>query len=129
MNKLVMGDYGDPLIYNPTDDVISAMPKSREGIRSIHVVNEPMQLVVNMKNAEGKDINFTKDVVPGDIIIRFWETSFPNRVIVINSKEWMENLDAFAEYLKKRDEQNKCANCVKECCDGCISTDVPQMAA
>jgi hypothetical protein len=116
-----MGDYGDPLIYNPTDDTISAMPSSREAIRGIYVVNEPMQLVVNMKDAEGKDINFTRDVVPGDIIIRFWETAFPNRVIVINSKEWMENLDAFAKYLKKRDEQNKCANCVKGCCDACIS--------
>lgn len=124
MNKLVMGDYGDPIIYNPADDTISAMPCSREGIRSIHVIDEPMQLVV-----KGKNTDFVKDVVPGDIIVRFWETVFPNKVIVINSAEWSENLNAFAEYLKKQDDRDKCANCKKDYCDGCISSEMPETDA
>lgn len=57
------------------------------------------------------------DVKPGDILIKFYENTFPNNWIVVNSNEWKENIET---YNKKQEEALK-EDAIK-CC-GCCDCD------
>lgn len=44
-------------------------------------------------------------VVPGDIIVSFYIDDFPNRVIVVKSDKWVENIKAVRAAEQKRKEE------------------------
>lgn len=52
----------------------------------------------------------------GDIVLTFYEDLFPNKVIVITSEKWVENINTYNAIMEERN--NKVSN--KPSCDGCV---------
>lgn len=44
-------------------------------------------------------------VVPGDIIVSFYINDFPNKVIVVKSDKWTENIKTFRANEQKKKEE------------------------
>ena len=52
----------------------------------------------------------------GDIVLTFYEDLFPNKVVVITSEKWLENINTYNTIMEER--KNNVIN--KLSCDGCI---------
>ena len=96
--------------FNTDTEQLNALPTEREAIRSITLIKEPGVLVDG-----DNEIN----VKSGDIIVRFYERYFDKNMIVVKSKDWKNNLNAYNTKLEE--ERNKmlapksCEDC--DCCD------------
>jgi hypothetical protein len=70
---------------------------SREAISNIVAVKEPTHLVYNRGN---KRVEL--DAQDGDIVVTFYESAFETPMVVVNSKEWLNNI---LSYEKREQEQ------------------------
>ena len=111
MKTLYITETGTILLDNDTKDVTDFY-STRNSINDIYAVKEDMHIVVN--NYRGTNKKYELDAVAGDIIVSFYEQSFPNKVIVIKSKEWFDNLIAY-ETLVNKNKQNNCNKCDGDC--------------
>lgn len=75
---------------------IDVLPSKREAISRIYLIDEP-----GVFTTEDGDIN----VKSGDIVIRFYESNFPKKVIVVKSKDWKNNLKTYDEIIQKEKEE------------------------
>ena len=72
----------------------------REGISNIVRIKEPTHIVYN-RNEKRIEL----DAEAGDMVITFYDNSYPNPVIIVHSLEWVENLEAYeAEQQRAREE-------------------------
>lgn len=85
----------------------------REAISNVVRINEPTHIVYN-KNEKRIEL----DAEEGDILVAFYESTYPNPVILIHSKEWAENILSYRTAEQKRKEEwAKRASCGE--CDAC----------
>lgn len=89
---------------------------AREAIDRVFLVKEEMKFRNTKQDGSVQEI----DVKPGDILIKFYESVFPNNWIVVNSNEWKENIETYNK--KQEDALKKCNEC--ECCD-CDQSCIP----
>lgn len=74
--------------------------ESRSAVRSAYLITEPTHIVYNSSN---KRIEL--DAEPDDILIEFYDTTFNTPIVVVNSKEWAENIKKYNEVEQKRKEE------------------------
>lgn len=86
--------------FNDNHDIVSEEKyiAQREGIRGIYIIPEDTTLRYFDKK---ENISKTREVKKGQLLISFYENSFTNSFIIIDSKEWLENLN---DYNKKCSE-------------------------
>lgn len=91
---------------------VDIVESRREAISRVHLIDEPGVLTT-----EDGDTN----VKSGDIVIRFYESKFPKKVIVVKSKDWKNNLKVYDEILQKEKEEwalkSDSSVCCNELCD------------
>lgn len=88
---------------------IDIVESQREGIGRIYLVDEP-----GILTTDDGDVN----IKSGDIVIRFYESKFPKKVIVVKSKDWKNNLKEYNDTIQKeREEWALRDSCDKACCD------------
>lgn len=115
MKKFIISDSGN-VCFDPETEEISTINYRREGISRIWIAEEPMTVVVKKYGKE-----YELQAKKGDIIISFYEDTFPNPAIVVKNKDWVKNIETYekkqAEYeAKRKAECNECAICdVCEC--------------
>lgn len=100
-------------MFDPETMNTEICPCEREAIDRIFLVKEEMKFRNTKRDGSVQEV----DVKPGDILIKFYENAFLNNWIVVNSKEWRENLEAY----NKRQEEALKEN-LTECC-GCCDCD------
>lgn len=113
--KLLVTSYKttQPIVFDPETMNTEICPCEREAIDRIFLVKEEMKFRNTKRDGSVQEV----DVKPGDILIKFYENAFLNNWIVVNSKEWRENLEAY----NKRQEEALKEN-LTECC-GCCDCD------
>lgn len=97
---------------------------SKNGYVPIMVTKEPFDvqpiladrsaicnIIVIREDCNVKTTNGYIEAKKGDIAISFYEEHFPNKIVVVTSKEWLENIDTYNEKM------NECKNCKNSCCD------------
>lgn len=72
----------------------------REAISSVYAISEPTHIVYSRT-----DKRIELDAQEGDIVIVFYESAFIHPVIVVNSKEWLENITDYRVKDQKRKEE------------------------
>ena len=73
----------------------------RGGIDSVYLIDEERDLFI-----QDNEDNITEThVVPGDIIVSFYTDDFPNKVIVVKSDKWVENIKTLRANEQKRKEE------------------------
>lgn len=73
----------------------------RGGIDNVYLIDEERDLFI-----QDNEDNVTETrVVPGDIIVSFYTNDFPNKVIVVKSDKWVENIKTLRANEQKRKEE------------------------
>lgn len=86
----------------------------REAISNVVLIDEPTHIVYN-KGEQRVEL----DAEEGDIVICFYEYAYPNRILVVNSKEWAENISAY----RKSEQETKEKWAAQQANKGDISCD------
>lgn len=108
--RIMLDENNNPLSFD----------RSRNSIDDVYFIKEDTKIVFN----RGEDKS-ELEAKAGDIVITFYEDKFPNRVIVVSSEQWKENLEAYEayeqqikeEWAKKNDAP--CCDCCENCCKCC----------
>lgn len=87
--------------YEPT-----GMSSERTAINKVIRITEPVHIVYNKNN---KRIEL--DAEEGDLLVEFYESAFPNPILLIHSKEWVENLNKYDEEQQKLKEKWAATSC------------------
>ena len=99
MKNFIIAD-GGALMFDTDTQNVTTVDSKRESIRRIWVADEDAHLKANFGE-------YTKeaDIKAGDIVIAFWDQDFPNKVVVINNDEWLENLKTYDAIMQARKEE------------------------
>lgn len=92
----------------------------RAAIDNVYLIDEERDLFIQ----DNEDNVTETHVVPGDIIVSFYTNDFPNRVIVVKSDKWVENIKTLRanEQKKKEEWAAKQPENIQKCsisCDSC----------
>ena len=94
--------------------------RSRSSIDDVFFIKEDTKIVFERGETKSE-----LEAKAGDIVVTFYEDEFPNRVIVVDNKQWKENLEAYEAWEQEQklkwaekngDQPCKCCDC---CCKGC----------
>lgn len=99
MKTLYLTKGGSNILIDPENKKANKISYQRQSIDSIFVVKEPMHVIYGCGEYE-KEV----DVEEGDIIVTFYHKVFKNQMVVVNSKDWSENL---IEYERKEQEEKE----------------------
>lgn len=99
---------GNLLKFDTETEQVNAISTEREAIRSITLINEPGVLV---------DGDVEIPVKNGDLIIRFYERYFNKPMIVVKSKDWKNNINAYNKKMEEERNNMLEQKCCNECCD------------
>lgn len=101
------------VIDEATNEVSELYDIGRYNINRIYKISEPTHIVYG--SGEDKRELHADD---GDIVITFDVNDYtPNKVIIINSKEWVENIKGHEARVQKEKEEWAQRNA--PCCDNC----------
>lgn len=84
---------------------------SRSAIDYVYLLTEPTHLVYARK---GSDKKIELDGEAGDIVVLFYESCFDTPMIVINSKEWADNIRNYDKKQQEAAEKWAAEKAVKE---------------
>lgn len=118
MNTLYITNTGRVML-NEQGNIVP-FEHTREAIDRIIMLKEDTKIITVHDDKE--DILEAK---AGDLVISFYESRFPHKLIVVNNPEWKENLAAYEEaeqkakeeWAKKHAETPQCDNCENLCTD------------
>lgn len=99
MKKFIINEQGNILFDTETQE-ISSFDSAREAISRIWVVEEPMTVVCDTKKAK-----YELTAKKGDIIVKFYDYDYPFPVVLVKSKDWVKNINAYHEKMQKAMEK------------------------
>lgn len=73
----------------------------RNAIDNVYLITEDTHIVYN--RYDGKRIELNAEA--GDILIKFYESTFSSPIIIVHSEEWKNNILAYNEAEQKRKEE------------------------
>ena len=114
MKTLYLTSNGSNILLDKENDSCDRIESQREAIQRVYLVDEPMH-VTYQEGEYRKDL----DVTTGDILVTFYDSTFKNRIVVVKSEDWAENLRVYNEEEQKRKEEWA----KKQSCDGCENTE------
>ena len=90
------------------------LPSDRQSFDYVQMVDEDCIVKLGDEEVEAE---------AGDIVIKFYESDFPHRFVVVKNEEWKENLLKYRELEQKRKEEwakkHSSNDCICEACDCC----------
>lgn len=105
---------GSNILIDTEENTANSLSTQREAIQRIYLAEEPMHVVYGSGEYK-REVDVKKD----DIIVTFYTDDFENRIVVVKSKDWANNLK---KYNKRQQEikENWAANESAKCeCDAC----------
>jgi len=73
---------------------------SRCAIDSVYLINEPTHVIYNTSK---KRIEL--DAQKGDILIKFYDSTFETPIVIVDNKEWADNIIKYNEEEQRRAER------------------------
>lgn len=115
MNKIYICDTG--IVTIDENGVPKNFESDREGINRIMLLNDDAEIIYT-KKGKSKTVTGSK----GQILIQFYEDTFENPVIIVDSEEWRTNLENYRKHeeeIKAKWAKESGAKC--ESCDLCAN--------
>lgn len=106
MNKKILFVTTRGLIQLDENNEPIGKNSDRQAISTVVRITEPVHIVYN-KN----DKRIELDAEEGDILVEFYDSAFPNPILLIHSKEWVENLNKYDEEQQKLKEKWAATSC------------------
>jgi len=121
MKKMFISN-GSNMVVDTETNEITTLDSCREAISRIYMLEENIDIIVKNNNGEYKTLKGST----GDLLIIFYENYFDNPAILINSKEWRDNIEGYNRKIQKDKEEwaakkagnsglvseNTCCDCV-----------------
>lgn len=95
MKTLYISD-GSNILIDTEENTANIIGNQREAIQRIYLAEEPMHVVYSSGEYK-REVDVKKD----DLIVTFYTDEFENRMIVVKSKDWANNLK---KYNKRQQE-------------------------
>ncbi len=95
------------------NDTCGQMESQREAIQRIYLAEEPTHIVYSCG-----DYTRELDVKKDDIVLTFYTDEFENRIVVVKSKDWVNNLKKYNKHQQELKEKWAAENEAKKC-EGC----------
>lgn len=95
------------ILIDTEENTANTIDIQREAIQRIYLAEEPMHVVYGSGEYK-REVDVKKD----DLIITFYTDEFENRMIVVKSKDWANNLK---KYNKRQQELKEKWAAEKEC--------------
>jgi len=91
---------------------------SRLAIDRVARITEPTHIIYTRL---GEEKRFELDAEPDDILVIFYENTFPTPIILVHSKEWAENIKAYEarEQAEKEAWAKNKLELAQTSCTGC----------
>lgn len=104
------------IIIDSENESCGHLQTEREAISRIYLIGEPMHVVYG-DDEDRKEFDVKKD----DILVKFYDPNFPNKIVVVKSKDWVKNLKDYNKHQQELKEQwaTKQKDC--EACDSCCA--------
>lgn len=106
---------GSNILIDTEENTANAIDTQREAIQRIYLAEEPMHVVYGSGEYKRE-----ADVKKDDLIITFYTDEFENRMIVVKSKDWANNLKKYNKRQQELKEEwalnKKCDNDAPTCC-------------
>lgn len=106
------------ILIDTEENTANAIDTQREAIQRIYLAEEPMHVVYGSGEYK-REVDVKKD----DLIITFYTDDFENRMIVVKSKDWANNLKKYnkrqQELKEKWAAEKGCTDEASPCCDCC----------
>lgn len=104
---------GNNIVVDTENNTVDRMSCERTAIDDLYRVKEPMH-VVYQRGEYKKEA----DVVPGDLIVTFYDNDFLHKMIVVKSSDWTEMLDAYEKQQQEEKEKWAAEKKLKDLADG-----------
>ena len=117
MKKLYINS-GGSVIFDPETGKMSDIYSHYTNIRTMYYIKEEGDLV-----AQSGEQKFEAHVIPGDILIQFYNDEKPNRFIIVKNDEWKQNIEADIAREQKNKEEWAAKQAMGDipACDDCES--------
>jgi hydroxymethylpyrimidine pyrophosphatase-like HAD family hydrolase len=127
MKNLFITENG-AIAFNPDTQEAFTVRNERQAIRNIFLVKEPTRVVYTSGTTK-QEVYAEAD----DIIVEFYRGTeeFSNKIVVVKSAQWVDNLNAYNKAEQKRLEEwaaKKAAESTKDtnmCDEGTDESDMP----
>lgn len=94
------------LLITKSNYMVCVDPESMN-VEDVEYAREAISRIVRIK--EDCSVKSGEEVIEaksGDILITFYDKEFPNRFVIVRSKEWTENLDAYEKAMERYRNKN-----------------------
>lgn len=111
---------GNNIVVDTENNTVGRISCERTAIDDLYRVKEPMHVVYQRGEYKRE-----ADVVPGDLVITFYENDFLHQMIVVKNSDWAGTLDAYEKRQQEEKErwaakqklENDLSECNSECCE------------
>ena len=91
---------GNNIVVDTENNTVDRMSCERTAIDDLYRVKEPMHVIYQRGEYKRE-----ADVVPGDIVITFYDSDFLHQMIVVKNSDWAEMLDAYEKQQQEEKER------------------------
>lgn len=91
---------GNNIVVDTENNTVDRISCDRTAIDDLYRVKEPMHVIYQRGEYKRE-----ADVVPGDLIITFYENDFLHQMIVVKNSDWAETLDAYEKQQQEEKER------------------------
>lgn len=91
---------GNNIVVDAENNTVDRISCDRTAIDDLYRVKEPMHVIYQRGEYKRE-----ADVVPGDLIITFYENDFLHQMIVVKNSDWAETLDVYEKQQQEEKER------------------------
>lgn len=113
MKTLYLTDSSANIVVDQEANTCGTISRDIESIRGVYVIDEPTH-VIYQAGEYRRELDVEKD----DIVVVFYSSEFPNKIVVAKSADWVSNIRTYREAEQKRKEE-WAANKLKKICNEC----------
>lgn len=111
---------GNNIVVDTENNTVDRISCDRTAIDDLYRIKEPMHVIYQRGEYKRE-----ADVVPGDLVITFYDNDFLHQMIVVKNSDWAETLDAYEKQQQEEKErwaakqklENDLPDCDNKCCE------------
>lgn len=106
------------IVIDTDNDNAKIVDDNYTSINSCYIASEDCKI----KFTDSKTNGWTEyDVKEGQIVLTFYSKEMPNQLVILDSKEFLENLNGYRDAMQKEKEEWASKKCC-DCCGNCESS-------
>lgn len=103
--KTLITTNSSAIMFNPDDQSVKYVNRDRNCVDNVYYITEECDVKALYNDQDGKEVEVIMHAQPGDILVHFWNRTYPNKYALIKSDEWKNNIESYrAEEQRQKEE-------------------------